>query len=214
MKKLDILFEDDYLLIVNKRPNLLTIATDKERTKNLYYEVSAYVKKKHKNNKIFIVNRLDRETSGIVIFAKRFDIKEKMQVNFSDVRRFYLAMVEGSITSQDVTLNIKENKASFKSYPDKSGVLTKTNIRLIKDFKRYSFIEIEILTGKKHQIRCTLEYLNHPVIGDKKYSSKMNLFRRIMLHAYKIIFIHPVTMQKIEVETKVPDNFLKIMEVL
>lgn len=214
MKKLDILYEDDYLIIVNKKHNLLTIGTNKEKNKTLYKEVADFIKKRHKSNKIFIVNRLDKETSGIVVFAKRFDIKEKMQLNWEKVRRFYLGIVEGKQVSRYIELNLKENKNEFKTYYDSKGYLTKTNIRLIKNYSKNSFIEIEILTGKKHQIRATMSYLKTPLVGDKKYGSKQNPYRRVMLHAYKIIFNHPVNNKTIIIETNVPSNFTKMVEAL
>lgn len=214
MKKLDILYEDDDLIIVNKRYNLLSIGTTKEKYKTLYRELSDFVKKRHKTNKVFIVNRLDRETSGIVVFAKRYEVKERLQLNWENVKRYYIAIVEGKVKDADLHLKLLENKITYKTEVNNKGVDTHTKIRSIKTFNKNTFIELELLTGKKHQIRASLSHLNCPVVGDKKYGALTNPYRRMMLHAYKIEFNHPVTGKLISIETPVPNHFIKMLEAL
>ena len=111
MQKLKIVYEDKYLIVVNKPHNLLTIATEKEKLRTLYHEVLTYEQKKHKNNRIFIVHRLDKETSGLVIFAKSKEIKETLQNNWDEVKRYYVALLEGKVEkSGEIKSYLKETK--------------------------------------------------------------------------------------------------------
>ena len=193
--KLKILYEDKYLIIVSKPHNMLTISTDKEKENTLYNRVSLYVKKQHKSNKIFIVHRLDKDTSGIVVFAKSTLVKQQLQNNWDNVIRKYVALVEGKIEKSDIIKNYLAETKTLQTYitnDKKIGKLAITKYKPIKVENNSTLIDLEILTGRKNQIRVHMASIKHPIIGDKKYGSTKNPYRRLCLHAYYIEFMHPI----------------------
>ena len=212
MKKMDIVYEDKELLVVNKEPNYLTIATDKEKFKTLYHEASTYVKKQHPKNKVFIVHRLDKDTSGIVIFAKNQSKKQELQNNWENTTREYIAIVEGKMKKdkevlkdyliEDKTLNVYITKDKRR------GKLAITEYEVLFSNKQYSILKINIKTGRKNQIRVQLSNIGHPIMGDKKYGSKLNLMRRMALHAYLIELTSKG--KKYHFETKYPKEFQRM----
>ena len=212
-KKLDIIYEDKYIIAINKPSKLLTIASNKEKEKTLYHEVSEYEKKKHKSNKIFIVHRLDKDTSGIVLFAKSEDIKKKLQDNWDKVavKREYIALVNGKVKDKSKTLNNKlvETKTNLVYVDDNSkfGKIAITKYNLIKYVNNNSLLDIEILTGRKNQIRVQLANIGHPIVGDIKYGLKKSFYNRLMLHASKLVIIHPVTNETLLLESRLPKEF-------
>ncbi len=188
MKKMDCLYEDKELLLVNKPAKLLTVGTEKIKEKTLYFEASTYVKKKYPKNKVFIVNRLDKDTSGIVVFAKNQELKKYLQNNWNEVAsiREYLAIVEGCVKQDSATLKsyLKEDKTlKVYSTKDSSGTLAITHYEVLKRTRAYSLLKIRIDTGRKNQIRVQLADIGHPIIGDKKYGSSKNPLGRLGLHA-------------------------------
>ena len=207
MKKLNIIYEDKELIIVEKKANLLTIK-DNKGSRNLYAEVSNYVKKQNKNNKIFIVHRLDKETSGLVLFAKSMKIKQYFQNNWASVYREYIAIVEGHMPKmKDKLINYLKETKTYQVYVSKIGQKAITNYEVIKKNKKYSLLKINIETGRKNQIRVQLSHLGNAILGDKKYGAKSNPLGRLALHANKLIFVHPQTHEKIVVESKIPPEF-------
>ena len=168
-EKLDIVYEDKYLIIVNKKSGMLTISTDKEKINTLYHQVREYLQKQNKNNKVFIIHRLDKDTSGLIMFAKSEKIKRLMQDNWSNVKREYMVVVNG---------NVKNNKGIIKSYlketktnlvystNNKNGKLAITEYEKIKSNKLYTLLKINLLTGRKNQIRVHLNDLGYPIVGD------------------------------------------------
>jgi len=213
-KKLNIVYEDKELLVIDKPYNLLTIATEKEKFNTLYKEVREYIRKK--NQKVFIVNRLDKDTSGIVVFAKSEALKRALQDNWNNIaKRYYIAVCEGKFNKNADTLKdyLYETKALdvFVS-KTKQGKLSILNYKVIDETNTYSLLDIEIKTGRRNQIRCQLDNINHPIIGDKKYSSKKNPLGRLGLHAYKLVLYNPLNKKEYIFETKMPQNFMKIFE--
>lgn len=186
MKKLKILFENKSILVVYKEAGLLTIGTNKERIRTLYNEAKEYVKKQYPKNKIFIVHRLDKDTSGVVLFAKTEEEKNKWQNNWKDVTRKYYAIVEGKMPKNKgkIELNLYETKSLDVVVNNKLGKKCITNYEVIKSNKLYSLLLIDIKTGRRNQIRASLAYIGHPIIGDRKYNSKVNPLKRLGLHAY------------------------------
>ncbi len=214
-EKLKILYEDKYLIVVSKPAGLLTISTNKEHNKTLYRQVSDYVKKQHKSNKIFIVHRLDKDTSGIVLFAKNELIKRKLQQNWEKFKRSYVALVEGKVNNKGTIKNYLKETKTLHTYitNDKTrGKLAITNYKPIKISKEYSLLSIDILTGRKNQIRVHMSSINHPIVGDKKYGSTKNPIRRMTLHSTYLEFIHPISNKKIEILDKYPNIFDKLID--
>lgn len=186
MKKIKIVYEDRNIIVVNKESGLLTIGTNKERDRTLYNEVKEYVKKQYPKNKIFIVHRLDKDTSGLVLFAKSELEKKKWQSIWNEVSRKYYAVVEGKLKNKQgkIELKLYETKSLDVVVNNKLGKRCITNYRVIDSNNSYSLLEIDIKTGRRNQIRASLDYIGHPIIGDKKYNSKKNPLKRLGLHAY------------------------------
>lgn len=210
--KLDIIYEDRTMIAVNKPAHLLTIATQDEKFNTLYHKVYEYEKKKNKNNKIFIVHRLDKDTSGIVLFAKSQKLKESLQANWNTLakKREYIAIVEGKLENDKG--RIKEYLTETKSLltiktSEAKGKLAITDYEVLRKEKNFSVLKIDIKTGRKNQIRVAMQGINHPIIGDKKYGSKKNPLRRICLHASRLVITNPLTNQDMEFNAKYPQEF-------
>lgn len=207
--KMEILYEDDYLIIVNKTSGLLTVSTPKENAKTLYRYVSSYVKRLNNNNKIYIVNRLDKDTSGIVVFAKNENVKGILQNNWDKYvkLREYIAIVHGISDSGTVKSYLNENSEHFVYSTDNTnGKLAITDYKMINTNKKYSMLKIILHTGRKNQIRVHMKDINHPILGDKKYGIKDN-FKRLMLHSSRLDFIHPVNKKLLKIECSIPNDF-------
>lgn len=211
--RLDIVYEDKNLIVVNKPSGLLCISSDKVKENTLYYKVSSYVKKKNKKNKIFIVHRLDKDTSGLVVFSKSQSLKSALQNNWDSYakERRYVAVVEGVPRKNQETLKsyLKES-STLKVYSSNTGKLAITKYRVITSINNMSLLDIEIKSGRKNQIRVQLSDIGNPIIGDKKYNSKINPIRRLGLHANKLILINPITKKELILECDVPNSFVNL----
>ncbi len=203
-KKLDILYEDKDIIVVSKSVHLLTISTLKEKENTLYYQVSTYLKKQNKNNKVFIVHRLDKDTSGIVVFAKNIKAKNILQDNWANVKREYIALVRGNMPSKGIIKSYLKETTTNYVYSSKTGKEAITEYEKIRNNKLYSLLKINIKTGRKHQIRVQLNDLGYPIVGDRIYNKK-DKEKRLCLHAYYIAFNHPITNKLIEITTPPPD---------
>ena len=187
MKKLDIIYEDKQILVINKPTNCLTIGTDKDKIHCLYHDVREYLNKK--NQKVFIVHRLDRDTSGVIVFAKSEEVKNKLQSNWNSYIREYRVVVNGKVKDDKGTIKeyLKENKQhNVYATNSKDGELAITHYEVLKRFNKVSYLKVLIDTGKKNQIRVGFANLGHPILGDKKYGLK-DKAPRLFLHAYKLV---------------------------
>ena len=192
-KDIKIIYEDKDIIVVDKPYNLLTISNGKEIS--LYNLVSEYVKKNNKNNKIFIVHRLDKDTSGLVVFAKNIKTKTYLQNNWSKVERRYIAVVVGKAKEKDILKNyLKENKNHYV-YVANSGDLAITEYKKINENDKYTWLDINIKTGKKNQIRVQLFNNKTPILGDKKYGCIK--YKRLCLHAYKLVLLNKTFISEI-----------------
>lgn len=212
-KKLDIIYEDKYLIIINKPSGILTISRDNRNDKNLYDEVKEYVKKQNPKNKIFIVHRLDKDTSGLIIFAKNEKVKRILQTNWTKVKRYYYAVVNGIVKENNHLENyLLETKTHnvIITKDKKKGILAITNFEVMEYNKKYTLLNIEIKTGRKNQIRVQLANIKHPIVGDKKYGNKERL--PLCLQAYRLEFLHPITNKNIEIEIKLPKNLENLIK--
>ena len=217
-KKLDIIYEDKYLLVINKPTKLLTISTDKEKEHTLFHEASLYVKKKHKSNKVFIVHRLDKDTSGVVIFAKDEKTKRLLQENWDKlaVNREYIGLVKGKITPSNKTLKNKlvETITNLVYVDDnnKYGKTAITKYELINYVGDNSLIKINILTGRKNQIRAQLDNFGYPLIGDMKYKKNKSFYNRLMLHASKLELVNPYSKETMIFDANIPKEFKSLFK--
>lgn len=208
---IDIVYEDENYLVVNKPSGMLTIATEKEKTRTLYHQVREYVKSKNKHNKIFIVHRLDRETCGLVLFSKDEKLKLKLQENWEQVaiHREYSAVVKGLMNKKKDRLvsYLKENKANIVfSSKDKTGKLAITNYEVKKE-NQNSLLKILIETGRKNQIRVQLNDIGYPIIGDIKYGNIKG--KKLLLCANRLDIKDPKTRKVLSFEINIPREFMK-----
>ena len=211
-----IIFEDDYLLVVNKPSGLLTIATEKEKERTLYHIVRDYVVSKNPHGRIFIVHRLDKDTSGIVLFAKDEKTKNQLQENWNDYvsLREYTAIVCGhpKEESGQIVQYLKETKTNLVYVsPREEGKKAITNYSVLKTNDKYSMLKVTIETGRRNQIRVAFASKKMPILGDKKYGEKSKV-NRLYLHANRLKIYYPVIKKDILFETSIPTEFKKIMQ--
>ena len=212
-KGLTILYEDYDIIVVDKINGLLTIATDKEKQKTAYFLLNEYVKKgnQRSRNRVFIVHRLDRDTSGILIFAKNEKAKRYLQDNWATFSKKYFTVVHGKLQDKEgvITSYLLEDKAyrvhSVKD-PDK-GKFSKTGYKTIKESNKFSLLEIQLFTGRKNQIRVHLSEKGHPVAGDKIYGIADKEGKRLALHSASLTITHPFTNKEMRFETGIPLYF-------
>lgn len=211
---LKILFEDAAIIVINKEAGLLSMATDDPKEPTAYRQLSQYVKEENKANRIFVVHRLDRDTSGVMLFAKTEELKETLQNDWKNIvkERIYTALVEGEIKKDAGTISswLTESKAMkvHSSPKDNGGKHAVTHYRKVRGNRNYTLLEVELETGRKNQIRVHMESLGHPVAGDKKYGARTNPLKRLGLHASTLAFIHPATGELVRFSAPVPKSFL------
>jgi 23S rRNA pseudouridine1911/1915/1917 synthase len=212
-KGLVLLHEDNDILVVNKPSGLLTMGTDTEKIRTAFFALTNYVRKgaAKSTKRIFIVHRLDRETSGILIFAKNEKAKLTLQSNWQETEKKYLAIVHGQCPQQadTITTYLVENKAHnvYSTSDPKMGRLAQTAYSVLKELKNYSLLEITLLTGRKHQIRVHLAGIGHPVVGDKRYGQQNDVQKYLALHALSISFNHPFSGKKLMFRSDPPGHF-------
>lgn len=211
MRKLDIVYEDKNIIVINKDAKLLTISTTRGNDITLYSKVYDYLHKK--NQKVFIVHRLDKDTSGLIIMAKNEQIKKYLQENWSSFTKEYIAVVEGKPSKNtDILKNyLYETKGlDVKVSNNKKGTLAISEYTLINKSKSYSLLKVNIKTGKRNQIRCQLSFIGNPIIGDKKYHAKTNPLRRLGLHASRLVI--KIYGKEMEFVSSPPDIFINMFK--
>ncbi len=210
---LDILYEDSCLIVINKESGLLTIASNHEKEKTAYHMVREYLNSSFKKSKVFIVHRLDKDTSGVLMFAKNQRVQQLLQNNWDKnvLLKEYTAVVEGLLDKKEGTIKsyLTENTTNLVySVNDKSkGKLAITHYRVLKESNKYSLLNVVIETGRKNQIRVHMKELGHPIAGDKKYNSKTNPLNRLGLHATTLKLLHPQTKEVMIFKSKPPRKF-------
>lgn len=212
-----ILYEDRDILVVDKPPGLLTMGTDTDKTRTAYFVLTDYVRKGYSKsrNRIFIVHRLDRETSGILVFAKNVQAKLKLQNHWNETRKQYLAVVHGRCEKQSETITtyLAENRARvvYSTADPAKGKLSRTSYKVLSQTRDFALLEVALSTGRKHQIRVHLAGIGHPVVGDNKYGKEDRAHPRLALHAAAISFKHPFSGEPLTFETKAPAYFGQLM---
>ena len=215
---LTILYEDPSLIVINKQAGLLSMATDKERDRTAYGILSDYLKKQDSNNKIFIVHRLDRETSGVMMFAKSEKVQQLMQEswNATTKERTYVALVEGTPEPArgTITSYLRESKALivYSSQNPDNGQLAITNYGVLKANNGYCLLKLELETGRKNQIRVHMQDIDHPIVGDAKYGATTDPIGRLGLHAEVLAFEHPITGEPMRFDAPIPKSFLSVVK--
>lgn len=212
----EVLFEDDHLIVVNKPSGLLTIATEKEKERTLYHIVRDYVISKNPKGRIFIVHRLDKDTSGIVLFAKDEKTKNQLQENWNEYvsLREYTAIVSGhpKEASGQIVQYLKETKTNLVYVSrHEDGKKAITNYSVLRSSNNFSMLKVIIETGRKNQIRVAFSSKKMPIVGDRKYGDK-NRVNRLFLHANRLKIYYPVIKKDILFETSIPNEFKKFMD--
>ena len=215
---LEILYEDKDILVVDKPAGMLTIGTANNKTNTAYYKLTDYVRKGYSKsrNRIFIVHRLDQSTSGVLVFAKNEEAKFRLQSQWKDTEKKYVAVVYGQLAKKEdvITSYLAESKAFivYSTTDTTKGKLARTAYKVLKESRQFSLLEINLLTGRKNQIRVHLADKGHPVVGDRKYGKPKDAFRRLALHSKSISFKHPASGRQMTFETRMPSYFNELVD--
>jgi len=215
---LEIIYEDEDILVADKPAGLLTIGTDNNKTGTAYFALTDYVRKGNprSRNRIFIVHRLDQLTSGVLVFAKNEQAKFRLQEQWKYTEKKYIAIVYGHFARKEgfISSYLAENRAFvvYSTDDPAKGRPAKTAYKVLKESWRFSLLEINLLTGRKNQIRVHMADKGHPVVGDRKYGKPKDAFRRLALHAKSISFKHPATGMQMTFESKVPNYFDELIK--
>lgn len=212
-----ILYEDEEILVVDKPAGLLSMANERERYRTAYRMATDYMSRKNPRGRVFIVHRLDRDTSGVLLFAKSEAVKRAYQDNWGELvrRRGYLAVVEGRMEKAQGTVRsrLRETTAHrvYSAAPGQDGREAVTRFTLQESGKRYSLLEVDIDTGRKNQIRVHMADLGHPVVGDRKYGAAASPLNRLCLHAHILELVNPVTGRDMLFKAPVPKDFYRLV---
>ncbi len=211
---LDIVYEDEDFVAINKPAGLLAVASDKELTDTAYSQVFEYLKAK--NKRPYVIHRIDKETSGVLVFTTNPKLQSRLRLDWNKYVKYrgYMAICEGHLEPKQATLkNYLANNEYNLVYVsnNRSDQLAITNYKVIAENKTLSLLDINIDTGRKNQIRVQLAHLGHPIIGDEKYGHK-EAFKRLGLHASKLVFVNPYTNKEISINAKIPSQFYSLFK--
>ena len=209
-----IIYEDNNIIVVDKPSKLLTISNKNEKENTLYRMVSDYLKKDKK--KVFVIHRLDFDTSGVIMFAKNEKVQKLYQDNWNKLAkvRGYYAVVEGITNGKGhIESYLKQTKTLLVySSKNKDGYFAITDYEKIANNNKYSLLKINISTGRRNQIRCHMHDINHPIVGDNRYQSKTNPINRLALHASKLIITDPITKNDFIFVSNIPNEFYGLVK--
>lgn len=213
---LNILYEDESLLVINKPPFLPVHPSSSHFTDTLSNGVQYYFNSIGFKHKVRLVNRLDKDTSGIVIFAKNTYIQESLieQMRKNIFHKEYIALVEGNLESEKGTINVpiaRKTGSIIEREVNPNGDIAITHFEKIKKYDGFTMVRFIIETGRTHQIRVHSKHIGHSIIGDTLYGNPSSLINRQALHAYKVSFIHPITNKKIEFKADIPEDMNKLI---
>lgn len=216
--RIRLVYEDDDIIVVHKGSGILSVGTDNRSDGTAYSIVRNYLKNKDPHLKLFIIHRLDRDTSGLMMFAKNIEAKEAMQHNWNNMvlSRTYVAVVEGKVEEESGTVRSYLAETSqyevYSTQNPEEGQLAITRYKRLDCRHGYSLMELSLDTGRKNQIRVHMKDLGHPIVGDRKYGAKSSPLRRMALHARTLRFVHPVTRKDMLFETPIPSRFLSLLK--
>ena len=216
--RIKLVYEDNDILVINKGYGVLSMGTDNIKEGTAYSIMREYVKDSDPRAKVFIVHRLDRDTSGLMMLAKTMEAKDTMQHNWNNMvlNRKYVAVVEGVIPDDEgVVKSYLAETAQFEVYSTQDptkGQLAITRYKVLKRSSGYTLVELELDTGRKNQIRVHMKDLGHPIVGDRKYGASSSPIRRLALHARTLRFVHPITRKEMNFELPVPTRFAGLVK--
>ncbi len=216
---LDIIYEDDELIAINKPSGLLSIASDREKEITAYRLLMDHVRIQNPRNRIYVVHRIDKDTSGVLIVAKNEKLRDILQDKWNDIVKYrgYYAIVEGTLKEKTGTIKSWLREAStnlmYSSRKPGDGKESITHYEVIKEIPGFSLLKVNIDTGRKNQIRVHMKDLGHNIIGDDRYGSTVNPLNRLGLHAYSLEFIHPIKKKVMCFEANMPKEFISMFGV-
>ena len=216
-RRLKLVYEDDDIIVANKGYGLLSMGNDKVKDGTAYSILKDYLKWVDPRQKIFIVHRLDRDTSGLMMFAKSEEAKDNMQHNWNNMvlNRTYVAVVEGYVEEDEGVIRtyLAENSRYEVYVTDnpQEGQLAVTRYKVLERRNGYSLLELELDTGRKNQIRVHMKHIGHPIAGDRRYGASSSPIHRLALHARTLRFVHPITRREMNFSTPIPASFLKMV---
>jgi 23S rRNA pseudouridine1911/1915/1917 synthase len=212
-----IFFEDAALIVIDKPENLLSVASEAEPEKTAYFQLTDYLRqgKGHARDRVWIVHRLDRETSGLMIFAKTAIAKQTLQAGWDEAEKRYEAVVEGTLRGESGIFESDLDETNpFKVYSAARSAQTRhavTHYRILARGHRRTLVELTLQTGRRHQIRVQLADAGCPIIGDKKYGAKTDPVKRLALHACALRFPHPVTRKELRFTSPLPKELARLI---
>lgn len=209
---MNIIYEDKEFIAIDKPCGLLSVESDKESNETAYNYVLNYLQSKNKALRPFILHRIDKETSGVLVFAKDIKLHSMLKLHWNELvkTREYCAIIEGKLEDKEnrITSYLKENKNNLVySTKDPSGEYAITNYKVTNESNEFSMLKVNIETGRKNQIRVHMQDLGHPIVGDDKYGFTKNPLKRLGLHASCLEFMHPVTKELITIKAPIPNIF-------
>ncbi|MBF0196483.1 MAG: RluA family pseudouridine synthase [Planctomycetes bacterium] len=215
-KGMTILYEDHHIIVIDKVSGLLTMGTDKDKVNTAYYLLTDYVRRGNPKakNRIFIVHRLDKDTSGLLVFAKTEAAKRFLQSELDNFNKRYFAVVHGFLEEKTGLIESylaerKDGTFRMESVDDKRrGKLSKTQYRVMRESKKNSLVEVKLLTGRKNQIRVHFAEKGHPVLGDRLYGGLVKGKTKLSLHSAYMSIVHPVTKKKMTFDSKIPSYLM------
>lgn len=211
---INIIYENNDIIVIDKPSKILTISNKNEKVNTLYRMVSDYLKKEHK--KVFIIHRLDFDTSGIIMFAKSQRVQKLYQDNWNDLAKIreYTAIVDGITANKGhIESYLKQTKTLLVySSKNKDGLFAITDYEKIGGNSKYSMLKILISTGRRNQIRCHMADIGHPILGDYRYKCKINPIDRLCLHANRLEIINPITKELMVFNSNIPKEFNSIIK--
>lgn len=217
-RRLRIVYEDDDIIVVNKGYGLLSVGTGSQsREETAYSILKDYVKRVHPSNKIFVVHRLDRDTSGLMMFAKNMEAQTAMQHNWNNmvIDRRYVALLEGAMEADSgfIKSHLEENSRYevYSTHTSSEGKPALTHYKVLEHGRRHTLVEFSLDTGRKNQIRVHAKDLGHPIVGDRKYGGHVSPIHRLALHARTLRFAHPITRRLMSFTLPVPSKFIGLL---
>lgn len=215
---LSILFEDKFIIVVKKANGLLALGTTQERNGTAQTLLNQYVKRGNAKSpaRVYMVHRLDRDTSGVLLFAKDERTKRNLQDGWDGFTKKFLTIVNGQMDNKEgvITSSLTENAVGvvYSAREDQEGEESKTGFKVLKENEKYSLVEVELMTDYKHQVRVHMAEQGNPVAGDRVYGEGFPRVKRLALHAVSLTIVHPVTRRKITFQTDMPNYFKEFVK--
>lgn len=216
LRGVKIVFEDDSVIVIDKAAGLLSVATDTGHERSAHSIVSEHVKRKTPKAKVLVVHRLDRDTSGLMMFVKDRELQRQLRQNWqqSIETRRYIVLVEGKVAKERGTITSwLKGTDSLRTYSSKTpndGQKAISHFQVLQRSDEYTLLSVELETGRKNQIRVHMQDIGHPVVGDEKYGAQSDPIDRLGLHAAELTFEHPRTGKLLVLKSEPPKEFLKI----